>query len=255
LKPKDGGERRSDERVAAKLLVKYDSLDEFVLAYTTDISRGGVFIGTDAPLSAGCVVKLEIVLPDEGPSVHIEGRVLYSLDPAAARAHKRNAGMGIKFLPGQEASVADQLAKFLEAHGERSRTARAKPAKILFVDDSQAYLDVVEGMLTKWGHKVTVAISGMEALGKAVQDPPDLIVSDIQMPGMDGWQFLRLVRAYPSLADIPCIVLTTRSSDPDRARGYELGVDDFIAKPFAEQELMVRVQRALARTNPRSRNG
>ncbi|HEX9102189.1 MAG TPA: response regulator, partial [Polyangia bacterium] len=76
---------------------------------------------------------------------------------------------------------------------------------------------------------------------------PDLVLSDVQMPRMDGWHLVRMLRARPSLARVPLVLLTTLTDDEARLTGYRLGVDDFIGKPVRDDELLLRVDRVVAR--------
>jgi CheY-like chemotaxis protein len=87
----------------------------------------------------------------------------------------------------------------------------------------------------------------MEALALCLKEPPDVILSDVTMPRMDGWQLLRLLRARPQLQAVPVIFLTTLSGEEERLRGYQLGVDDYVAKPCRSVELRARVDRLTAR--------
>ncbi len=91
------------------------------------------------------------------------------------------------------------------------------------------------------------AVDGFDGLALCLKEPPDLILSDVNMPRMDGWNLLRMVRARPSLASVPFVFLTTLGSEADRLRGYQLGVDDFIGKPFRGKELQARVDRLMSR--------
>jgi DNA-binding response OmpR family regulator len=93
----------------------------------------------------------------------------------------------------------------------------------------------------------------MEALAAALKEPPDIILSDVNMPRMDGWQLLRLVRSRTQLAGVPLIFLTTLSGEEERLRGYQLGVDDFVAKPYRSIELRARVDRLTARARAQAR--
>src|SRR5690606_15570882 len=79
----------------------------------------------------------------------------------------------------------------------------------------------------------------------------DVILSDVNMPVMDGWQFLRMIRSRPSIASVPVVFLTTLGGEAERLKGYQLGVDDYIPKPFDNQELTLRVARILGRSRKR----
>jgi CheY-like chemotaxis protein len=95
---------------------------------------------------------------------------------------------------------------------------------------------------------VQVAKDGLEGLGLCLKSPPDIILSDVQMPRMDGWQFLRMLRSRPTLKQVPVLFLTTLGTEEDRLRGYRLGVDDFLQKPYQPRDLLGRVDRAVMRS-------
>jgi uncharacterized protein (TIGR02266 family) len=250
-KPDD---RRTDQRVAAEFRVQYRTLDEFVVAYTADISRGGLFVATQNFQPIGSIIRLELVLPDDGPILNIIARVAYLLDANKASGHDRTQGMGVEFLDVEGGPLADQLAAYLTL--SLSEQAPLKPpatSEILVVEDDAAYRDRAYAILRRKGHRVTVAKTGLEALGLVLREPPDLILSDVQMPMMDGWQLLRLLRARPSVAHIPVVFLTMLGGEDERLRGYNLGVDDYIAKPFRDEELCARIDRVLTRVRMRPR--
>ena len=123
-------------------------------------------------------------------------------------------------------------------------------SKILVVDDDKTLLGFLDEFLQGQGFQVAAASNGLEALKLAYQHKPDLAVLDIMMPGMDGWE---LCARLHELADIPIILLTGKSSEADKLRGFRLGVDDYVTKPFSFAELTARIQAVLSRAEPRSR--
>lgn len=118
-------------------------------------------------------------------------------------------------------------------------------AKILAVDDERHIARLVQVNLERQGHQVTVAYDGEEALQKVGQDQFDLIVCDVMMPRKDGFQVLQELKANPSTADIPVIMLTAKAQDADVFRGWSSGVDCYLTKPFNPSELVQFVQRIL----------
>ncbi len=92
---------------------------------------------------------------------------------------------------------------------------------------------------------------GNDALGLLETETPDLIISDVQMPEMDGWEFFKQVRLHPTAGSVPFIFLTGLSSPPNRVRGLKMGADDYISKPFDSEELVLRIQRCLERQRHR----
>jgi DNA-binding response OmpR family regulator len=118
-------------------------------------------------------------------------------------------------------------------------------SKILLVDDDRALLGFLGEYLQNENLQVLAANSGAEALRVVYRERPDMVVLDVVMPGMDGWELCARLR---ELADFPIIVLTAKSSEADKLRGFRLGVDDYVTKPFSFAELSARIQAVLART-------
>ena len=115
---------------------------------------------------------------------------------------------------------------------------------ILVVDDEQRIIDLAQMYLEQEGYAVDSATDGAEAYDHIRADEPDLIVLDLMLPGMDGLEICRRVRAD---SDVPIIMLTARSDDIDKIVGLELGADDYLTKPFNPRELVARVKAILRR--------
>ena len=119
------------------------------------------------------------------------------------------------------------------------------PSKILLVDDDKTLLSFLGEYLQNEEHTVLAAGSGAEALRAVYRERPDLVVLDVMMPGMDGWELVARLR---ELADFPIILLSAKSSEADKLRGFRMGVDDYVTKPFSFAELAARIQAVLGRT-------
>ena len=115
---------------------------------------------------------------------------------------------------------------------------------ILVVDDQPSVRQLLQEYLTEQGYKVYTAIDGQNALYMARHEPPDLILLDIMMPKMDGYQFLR---QYRQERQTPIIIITAREEETDAVLGLELGADDYVVKPFRMRELVARIQAVLRR--------
>lgn len=124
------------------------------------------------------------------------------------------------------------------------------PATILVVDDDPHIVELTTLYLEKDGYTVISAIDGAQALHKATHDAPDLIVLDLMLPEVDGWEVCRRVRM---VSDLPILMLTARDDDVDKIVGLELGADDYLTKPFNPRELVARVKAILRRAEPRPR--
>lgn len=119
--------------------------------------------------------------------------------------------------------------------------------RILVVDDEAGIRDLVGTYLRNEGFEVDDAVDGDEALDRFARRPPDLIVLDLRLPTVDGFDVLREVRRSSST---PVIVLSARSEEPDKLIGLELGADDYLTKPFSPRELVARVRAVLRRSRP-----
>jgi DNA-binding response OmpR family regulator len=118
--------------------------------------------------------------------------------------------------------------------------------KILVVDDEEDILHFLELVLGEKGYEVVTAGGGQEALTRAHIDRPDLILLDIMMPQMDGWEVLKLLRVDDETAPIPVAMLSARTEARDRVQGLQEGAVDYICKPFSLQELLEKIDAVFA---------
>jgi len=153
------------------------------------------------------------------------------LPTAAAAPHLRGPHSD---LIGASRSAWTQAPKMASAH-------------ILVVDDEPDISALVAYHLARESYRVRTAASGPEAIRAAELEPPDLVVLDLMLPGMSGLQVLEELRRRPETAEIPVILLTARREEEDRIAGLRLGADDYVAKPFSPQELILRVGAVLRR--------
>jgi CheY-like chemotaxis protein len=122
-------------------------------------------------------------------------------------------------------------------------------AKILLVEDDKLLLKLMTHRLQKVNFEVVTATDGHEALEKAAAEMPDLILMDIRLPSLDGWEATKKIKSSPDLAHIPVIALTAQSSAMDRERSLAVGCDDYAAKPI-QFPLLVRQIEALLQKQP-----
>lgn len=117
------------------------------------------------------------------------------------------------------------------------------PQRILAVDDDKNILRLVQANLERQGYQVVTAVDGKDALQKVDEERPDLIVLDVVMPQMDGFEVLQTLRRNPATRDIPVIMLTGRAEEADVFRGWQSGADMYLTKPFNPLELISFVKR------------
>ena len=120
-------------------------------------------------------------------------------------------------------------------------------AKLLVVDDEEDILQLVRYNLTKEGYDIICVTTGEEATRRAKVDQPDLILLDLMLPGVDGFEVCRQLKRDESTAAIPIVMLTAKGEDTDIVTGLELGADDYITKPFSPKVLLARIRAVLRR--------
>jgi DNA-binding response OmpR family regulator len=121
-------------------------------------------------------------------------------------------------------------------------------ARVLLVEDERDIVELVRYQLEKEGMRVAHAADGALALRLCRQDPPDVVILDVMLPGLDGLEVCRALRRDPETRRLPVIMLTAKADEVDRVVGLELGADDYVVKPFSPRELVARVRALLRRT-------
>jgi len=119
------------------------------------------------------------------------------------------------------------------------------PETILLIDDDDTLLELLSSQIHAAGYQTLTAIKGKDGIRLALEAKPDLLVLDVMMPGMDGWEVCNRLRRTSS---IPIIMLTAKGEEFDKLRGFHLGVDDYVTKPFSFAELIARIRAVLARS-------
>lgn len=122
------------------------------------------------------------------------------------------------------------------------------PADILIIEDDEIVARTIERCLRGSEYRVRVAHSGVEGLQAARREPPDLVILDVIMPGMDGYTVCREMRQDALLAEVPILFLTAKAKDEDKITGLSAGADDYLGKPFNVDELLLRIRAILRRT-------
>jgi CheY-like chemotaxis protein len=245
---------RGSPRVTATFRVSYPTVDQLVVSFTADLSKGGMFLES-APNELHAVdtlLSVVLELPGGAGEIPVVCRVVHVRDVEAAKITGKPIGMGIEFLDMNEEYLAliesfihEHFAGVFTAPPEEPTTRRR--LQVLIVDDEEAIRALVAAPFKKRGDLVRTVADGFEAFAEVLRERPDVVVCDVSMPRLDGWQFLRLVRSRPQLASLPVLFLTALSNEEERLRGYQLGVDDYVEKPYRARELLVRVDRLVER--------
>jgi CheY-like chemotaxis protein/Tfp pilus assembly protein PilZ len=223
-------------------------MDALVMAYTGNISRGGMRLRADEPLAVGSVVRVCIELPDGAPEVEIPCEIVTS----SREGESNKYTMGVKFIDPDD-KARKRLEWFIlnsePEGGQFGGTEHRCQLDVLVVDDEALQREAVAEPFRRRGDTVRFAKDGLEALSECLRKAPEVLLSDVQMPRMDGWQLLRMLRGRPALRHVPVIFLTSLSSERDRLLGYKLGVDDYVAKPHTPEDLLARTDRAVVRAS------
>ena len=180
--------RRKAFRFQAAFRVKYNSLDNLIDAYTKDISKGGIFIETDRFLPINTVVSVALALPDTDQDMRCIAQIVRVQDEVKSGQVK---GMAMEFL-----DLSDERIQFIEKTIARHAVKEAEtsiPARldhilnVLVVDDDKSHREMGANTFRAAGHNVATANNGVEALTACLREPPDIVLTDVQMPLMDGW--------------------------------------------------------------------
>jgi len=126
---------------------------------------------------------------------------------------------------------------------------------VLVAEDEPHILESLTFLLSRAGYEVRSVRDGAAAVEAAVAGRPDLVVLDVMMPSLDGFEVLRRIRATPGLGRLPVLALTAKGQDADRRRMLDLGADEFVTKPFSNRELVERIGRLLGAGGERSADG
>lgn len=243
--------------------VRFESYDDFLVEYTDRLRHGRALLPLPNSLPKGSAVRLRVHLPND--------RVL--------NLHGRTEGGGERAAPEGPPVTLIVLAPFNETQLEAlhtcvsalvpSSTGAPEPigptntephvlpgaSTVLLVDDSVSTRIELSDALRTRGIRVRVADNGLVALSAALKRPPDLVLTDVEMPVMDGWSLLRTIRGRKRLQHIPIVFLTRLSDEMTRLRGYRMGVDDYLPKSMPHDEIVARLQGVLARRRIASNEG
>ncbi|HTU58932.1 MAG TPA: response regulator [Polyangiales bacterium] len=240
--------RPSARPKTAELHAELKALHQKAKGVTLDLDLTSVVVTTGKPLAPGTLVTVNLRLSASAPPITSVARVA-SVDPKAGEDDQHVMQLTLFDVWGKQA--AEQLTQYITEASSSANVENdhyASHVRVLVVDDNAKYRELAAKTMTDAGFEVITANNGFEGLSAALKHQPSMVLTDINMPGMDGWQLLRMIRARPTLRRLPVIFLTDMTDEEQRLRGYELGVDDYVVKPFTEVELIARVERILERS-------
>ncbi len=236
--------------------VRFESYDDFLVEYTDNLRRGYLMLPGVRGLVADQTVRIKLSLPNRA-ILYLSGGVV---DPGADGGKGTLVNL-ISFTAEQEKILGMCVSSVLvDAAPASPEAPPQKPLQVLLVDDSASVRNELGAALRARGIQVTTADNGLLAMSAALKHEPDLILTDVEMPEMDGWTLLRMARARKKLAHIPLVFLTALSDDMSRLQGYRMGVDDYLPKTLPPDEIIARIQGVIARRagnpnlNPESRS-
>ena len=238
-------------RVEATFRVSYASVDQLLVAYSSDLSKGGMFLSTDQFLPVNAVIRINLELGEGSAEIPVICRVVYVRDPAAARAVGKPAGMGIEFLDMTAECLALIEAYIAERIGQRrGRRRRAAGAAAAEHHDRRrrSWLPHAGGAAVPHARRLR-ARRARRVRGAGAVPQGDARRHRLgRAHAAARWlAAFRMCRARPTLSSVPFLFLTTLAGEQERLRGYQLGVDDYVHKPFRGKELQARVDRVVAR--------
>lgn len=238
--------RPSARPKTAELRAELKALHTKAKSVTLDLEVTSLAVPTTKPLTPGTLVTVNLRLSSSAPPITSVARVA-QVDPKASDDAQQVMHLTLFDVWGKQA--AEQLTQYIVEASSSAENDRynASHVRVLVVDDNATFRELAAKTMKDAGFETITATNGFEGLSAALKHQPSLVLTDITMPGMDGWQLLRMIRARPTLRRMPVIFLTDLVDEQQRLRGYELGVDDYLAKPFTEVELIARVERILER--------
>jgi CheY-like chemotaxis protein len=204
----------------------------------------------EAERSSGSQRPVSTRTSDARGVARVSGAVATPQTPAPTPASPRPS-LGLKQadavpVPGEDLSSSFDLIESSKPP-ELTRGGREPQATVLLVDDEDQLRRVMKDLLEREGYRVTEAQNGIEALDQVDRHAPDIVVLDLNLPGLDGYGVLSHLRSRPATAKIPVVVLTARGDEDNEVRVLELGADDFLSKPFRARALSARLKTILSR--------
>lgn len=235
--------------------VRFETYDDFLVEYGDHLRKGVLMLPGDTGLGPGQEVRIKLILPDDA-TLYLKGTTRER--SAAYQGALKNEGNDIQvqlapFNTEQTEALERCVSGAIASEPEKAPDEgdAAGPINLLLVDDSVGVRIELGDALRDRGLRVRVAENGLVAIAAALKRPPDVILSDVEMPVMDGWTFLRMTRARQRLAPIPFVFFTRLNDDLSRLQAYRMGVEDFLSKDTGPDEILLRLQGVMARYKSR----
>jgi signal transduction histidine kinase/DNA-binding response OmpR family regulator len=206
-------------------------------------------IAVDSQLGVGTTFKVSVPLVrGDLPSVALAS---LEAEPHPSKGAQAFVEEALRWIPGAQDTAGGSLPRDASLTST-SRSVR-REGRVLVADDNADLRGYVTRLLDSAGYTIQPVADGAAALAAARAERPDLILTDVMMPEMDGFQLLRAIRDDPAMSDIPVVMLTARAGDEPQVEGLEAGADDYLSKPFSARELLARVSANLEMARTRRR--
>ncbi|MEZ4452182.1 MAG: response regulator [Nannocystaceae bacterium] len=224
--------------------VRFESHDNFLVEYTDHLRGGCLILPGVSSVAAGDPVRIKLNLPNRA--------ILYLSGTSEGPEHPEAGGKGtlVRLAPFSEEQrkILDLCINDVIVEGAAAAPALPnKPIEVLLVEDSDNIRAELTAALERRGLTVRVAENGLVAISAALKAEPDVILTDVEMPVMDGWTLLRMARSRKRLSHLPIVFLTSLSDEMSRLQGYRMGVDDYLPKALPPDEIVARLQGVISR--------
>lgn len=221
--------------------VHFESPDDFLVEYTDALRLGRIELPLPQPLAPRTAVRVRLELPDSAVLylTGTAGEVIVGTGATQIRLHALSSA--------QQRALEGCVETLLGARSEDAELQAPQVLNVLLVDDLVSQRIELGDALRASGLLVRAAENGLLALSSALKKVPDVILTDVEMPQMDGWTLLRSLRRRKRLLHVPVVFLTKLSDELSRLRGYRMGADDFLPKSMDVQEIIARLYGAVAR--------
>lgn len=229
--------------------VRFETYDDFLVEYGDHLRHGKLVLPLVEPMPAGKAVRIKLVLPDGGV-LFLTGKTETFESAGLEATAPEGVPVLLKTFNGEQKKVLDRCVSMAARHAEIEQgplPTSDRPLSLLLVDDSVTVRIELGDALRERSIRVRVAENGLVAIAAALKRPPDVILSDVEMPVMDGWTLLRMIRARKRLAHIPVVFFTRLNDDLSRLQGYRMGVEDYLPKDLPPDEILARLQGVLTR--------
>lgn len=234
--------------------VRFESFDDFLVEYGDHMRERKLMLPRTPELVADAPVRIKMHLPDQ-EVLYLRGQVAPDKEQPVASGDREALVNLDPYTEATRGKLDACLRSALSKSQHELPAMPSRPLNVLLVDDSVSVRIELGDALRDRGVRVRVAENGLVAVSAALKRVPDVILSDVEMPVMDGWTLLRMVRSRERLRATPFVFFTRLSDDLSRLQGYRMGVDDYLAKDTSPDEVLARISAVLGRHDRQPQRG